>query len=81
MTEEQGILTFIRDYWVQLMFVVAIIAGWMNTKFRVNENTRDIRNLELRAEKLENKIEAKIDQQGQDIKNILIMLGEIKRNG
>lgn len=81
MTEEQGILTFIRDYWVQIMFVVAIIAGWMNTKFRVNENTRDIRNLELRAEKLENKIEAKIDQQGQDIKNILIMLGEIKRNG
>ena len=81
MTEEQGILTFIRDYWVQLMFVVAVIAGWMNTKFSVNENTRDIRNLELRAEKLENKIEAKIDQQGQDIKNILIMLGEIKRNG
>lgn len=81
MTEEQGILTFIRDYWVQIMFVVAIIAGWMNTKFSVNENTRDIRNLELRAEKLENKIEAKIDQQGQDIKNILIMLGEIKRNG
>ena len=81
MNEEQGILTFIRDYWVQLMFVVAVIAGWMNTKFSVNENTRDIRNLELRAEKLENKIEAKIDQQGQDIKNILIMLGEIKRNG
>lgn len=81
MTEDQSFLAVIRDYWVQISFAAGTIAALANAKFNIGKNSADIKELKEKADKLESKIEVKLEQQSQDIKTILIMLGDIKRNG
>ena len=76
---DQTIMNVIRDYWQVLLMSVSLIVGWANLKFKVKENTDDIENLKQSQSRIESKIEAKLDGQATDIKNILIMLGDIKR--
>ena len=89
MTEDQSILVIIRDYWVQIGVFVSFIVGYANLKWQVKESQKDIEALKVaqkdfdfetaqKLSKLEAKIDAAYKDQSKDIKDILIMVGELR---
>lgn len=89
MTEDQSILVIIRDYWVQIGVFVSFIVGYANLKWQVKESQKDIEALKIaqkefdfettqKLSKLEAKIDAAYKDQSKDIKDILIMVGELR---
>lgn len=91
MTEDQTVLSLIRDYWVQIGVFISFVVGYANLKWQVKENKayidvlkqvhKDIdNNMMSRLDKIDGKVDQVYKDQSKDIKDILIMLSEIKRN-
>lgn len=75
MGDQKTLIEIISEYKEFIGLSVALIAGWVNLKAQSVRNKDDITELKARLERLENRLDTKLDDVQKDIKEILILIG------
>lgn len=75
MDDQNTLIEIISEYKEFIGLSVALIAGWVNLKAQSIRNKDDITELKARLERLENRLDTKLDDVQKDIKEILILIG------
>lgn len=75
MSDERTLMQIISDYWDIILFFFAVVAGYVNLKSQSVRNRDDIVELKSRLDKLEGRLDSKLDDVQKDIKEILILIG------
>lgn len=75
MDDQKTLIEIISEYKEFIGLSVALIAGWVNLKAQSIRNKDDITELKARLERLENRLDTKLDDVQKDIKEILILIG------
>lgn len=75
MGDQKTLIEIISEYKEFIGLSVALIAGWVNLKAQSIRNKDDITELKTRLERLEDRLDTKLDDVQKDIKEILILIG------
>lgn len=75
MDDQKTLIEIISEYKEFIGLSVALIAGWVNLKAQSVRNKDDITELKARLERLEDRLDTKLDDVQKDIKEILILIG------
>lgn len=75
MGDQKTLIEIISEYKEFIGLSVALIAGWVNLKAQSVRNKDDITELKARLERLEDRLDTKLDDVQKDIKEILILIG------
>jgi len=75
MDDQKTLIEIISEYKEFIGLSVALVAGWVNLKAQSLRNKDDITELKNKLERLEDRLDTKLDDVQKDIKEILILIG------